>query len=206
MKIKVCGMCDPHNVAELVGLPIDIIGFIFYDKSGRFVGENFDVSIRNLLPQNISAAGVFVNQTIEHILETQQKYSLQYLQIHGNESPQFCENLRKQTSAKIIKAFQIDDTFDFRLLQLYIDFCDYFLFDTKSSNYGGTGKQFDWDLLKKYTLKTPIFLSGGIGPDDFNKITAIDFLPIYCIDLNSKFEILPGIKNVSAISNFISKI
>jgi len=204
MKVKVCGMRNVNNIKDISQLPIDIIGLIFYHKSARFVGNDFSLEIVNAIPHNIGKAGVFVNESIEYVLQKSTQYNLQFLQIHGNESPQYCKDLQNQTESKIIKAFQIDSTFDFSTLQAYQSVCDYFLFDTKSDNYGGTGLKFNWEILANYTFDKPFFLSGGIQFDDVEVIKQLQHPQLFCLDINSKFELAPALKNVELISNFLS--
>lgn len=199
-------MRDYKNVMQLAELPIDIMGFIFYEKSPRFIGNNFDVAIRNLLPERIEAAGVFVNQDLNDVVAKQKIYNLNYLQIHGFETPIYCRDLQKMTSAKIIKAFQIDELFDFSVLQQYEEYCDFFLFDAKTLGFGGGGIKFNWELLHSKALRKPFFLSGGISKNDSVSISKISIPQLYCYDINSKFEISPGLKNIESISEFISKI
>ena len=206
MKIKVCGMRNPQNIAELACLPVDIMGFIFYEKSQRFVGQDFPVNVVQSIPANIAKAAVFVNSSKTFILEIQNKYSFDYIQLHGNEDVQFCEELKKQTDAKIIKAFQIDSKFDFSQLHAFIDVVDYFLFDTKTELYGGSGNKFDWKLLEKYDCNKPFFLSGGISIVDIEQLTGNENPLLFAIDINSKFEIAPAIKDIQLIKEFISKV
>lgn len=206
MKIKVCGMRNPQNIAELACLPIDIMGFIFYEKSQRFVGLDFPVQIIQSIPSNIAKAAVFVNSSIPSILDIQNKYSFDYIQLHGNEDVKFCEDLQKQTDAKIIKAFQVDSTFDFSQLYPFVDVVDYFLFDTKTELYGGSGNKFDWKLLENYTINKPFFLSGGISIIDIEQLKEYRNPLLFSIDINSKFEIAPAMKDIQMIDNFISNV
>ena len=199
-KLKVCGMKYPDNIRKLSELKPDFIGFIFYDKSKRFIGDGLDVSKLNI-DKLIEKVGVFVNASIDYILEKLKKYSLDLVQLHGNESPEFCKELQQQ-SIKISKAFQVDENFDFSELASYYDVCDYFLFDTKTKLYGGSGKKFNWQVLEKYDNKKPFFLSGGIALDDIAEIKKLKNLNIYAIDINSKFEIEPGLKDIEKIKQF----
>lgn len=156
MKIKICGMKFPENIIEIGQLQPDYMGFIFYPKSKRFISEDFSMSSIKNLPKSIKKTGVFVNETIETILKKVCKYELNVVQLHGSESVVECQIL-KENNLEVIKAFSIDETFDFDVLESYQSVCDYFLFDTKSTGYGGSGKTFDWQLLEKYLLEKPFF-------------------------------------------------
>jgi phosphoribosylanthranilate isomerase len=201
MKIKVCGMKYPDNIKELVRLPIDMTGLIFYEKSARYAG-NLPANELRIVPSNIQKVGVFVNASEEDIFETVRKYNLQIVQLHGDESPGFCGKIKNQ-GIKVIKAFQIEKTSDFEKCNLYENACDYFLFDTKTPMYGGSGKKFDWEILSSYSGKTPFILSGGIGPEDAESIRKIQNPKLYGIDLNSCFEIRPGEKNIEKLREFL---
>lgn len=199
LKWKVCGLRD--NIEDVVALQPDYLGFIFYSKSPRYVGKGF------LMPEigvkSIQKVGVFVNEAIDFVLKTMQKYRLDFAQIHGHESPDYCNGL-KQKGIKVIKAFQIDALFDFELLKEY-DSADYFLFDTKTSQYGGSGKAFDWSVLKKYSMEKEYFLSGGIGLDNLSELKKLDLSKIHALDVNSKFEIRPGFKDVEMLRKLRDK-
>lgn len=189
MKIKICGMKYPENTSALGELLPDYMGFIFWEKSSRF----FDGIIPEL-PKPIKKVGVFVNASSQEIQNKIERYQLDLVQLHGQESVAFCKSL-EALPIEIIKVFSVDDTFDFAILEDYESVCDYFLFDTKGKLPGGNGISFNWDLLKKYKSKKPLFLSGGIGLEEIQKIIEAN-LPIYAIDVNSKFEIEPGLKDL----------
>ncbi len=200
-KIKICGMKYPENIHHLAALQPDFIGFIFYKKSKRFIGD--DLNIRSLdIDKSIKKTGVFVNSSQEFILKNINKHDLNLIQLHGNESPEFCKSLYEK-GIKISKAFQIDEDFDFAILNAYKNVCDYFLFDTKTKNYGGSGRKFDWDILQAYDNEKPFFLSGGIDLDDVSSINNMKNLNIYAIDINSKFEIKAGLKDIGKIGMFM---
>lgn len=201
VKIKVCGMRDKQNISELVVLPVDYIGFIFFEKSKRFVGEEFDADFMSQIPDTVQKVGVFVNASEAYVSEKINSYSLDCVQFHGSESPDYCKTFNDKTTT--IKAFGIDEDFDFSILEQYEASCDYFLFDTKSKDHGGTGVKFNWDILQQYHNEKPIFLSGGIGVHDTAEIKNLAWLNIHCIDLNSKFESEPGMKNVAELNRFI---
>ncbi|ELY1979914.1 phosphoribosylanthranilate isomerase [Flavobacterium psychrophilum] len=195
MKLKICGMKYPENILEVSTLLPDYLGFIFWEKSSRY----FDLEIPKI-PESIKKVGVFVNATLEEILLKIKKYNLNLVQLHGNESPEFCKELKKST-IKIIKVFSVNDDFNFSALEPFEAVCDYFLFDTKGKLPGGNGITFNWQILKKYHSRKPFFLSGGIGLDDIKNIKNLN-LPIYAIDVNSKFEIEAGLKNIELLKSF----
>ena len=205
LKKKVCGMKYPDNIDDLIKLNLDFIGFIFYPKSKRYIGEDFNTEIIDLIPPDISKVGVFVNSDSRDIILANQKYSLDYIQLHGDESPEFCNEL-KNRNMRIIKAFGVNEDFDFHILEKYSDYCDFFLFDTKSKDYGGTGVKFDWKILDNYKLDIPFLLSGGIDSDSSDEIKNINHPQFFGIDINSQFEIEPGIKNIEMIEEFFEKI
>ena len=202
MKLKVCGM--HHNVAAVAEINPDYLGFIFYGKSARnFTLDSIDT------PNSIKRVGVFVDEAYETILERINQFDLQLIQLHGSESPERCRDLRKKGVA-VIKVFSIKDSFDFSRLAPYESVVDYFLFDTKGELPGGNGFAFDWQVLQEYPSTVPYFLSGGIGLDQLEKLA--QFLASdaakYChaIDVNSKFEIEPGLKQIEQLELFKSKL
>lgn len=200
MKIKVCGMRDAENIAALGKLPIDYMGLIFYEKSPRFVIDHFDVNI----PKEIKKVGVFVNAEMSYILDKVREYNLSGIQLHGNETPEFCDELKKYIP--IIKAFSIENISDLKQTMLYQDVCDHFLFDTKTPQHGGSGQKFDWSILEHYKGTKPFFLSGGISEDDVKIIKKINHPAFEGIDLNSKFEIEPALKDITKLEKFINDI
>ena len=205
MKLKICGMKYPDNILEVGSLLPEYMGFIFWGKSARY----FDGKMPTL-PQSIKKTGVFVNASIEEIITKVAQYDLEAVQLHGQESVAFCQELRSKLtkSIEIIKVFSVDANFDFDQLQPFETVCDFFLFDTKGKLPGGNGTTFDWKVLEKYPSQKPFFLSGGIGLDEIdlvNEILKTD-LPIYAIDVNSKFEIEAGLKNKKELDRFKQKI
>lgn len=204
IKLKVCGMKYQDNIRQLAELEPDFIGFIFYEKSKRYVTNGLDIKSLNI-PKSIKKVGVFVNSTIEVINEKVQLYKLDFVQLHGNESVEFCREL-KQAGIKIIKAFQIDEDFDFFVIERYETVCDYFLFDTKTKLYGGSGNKFNWQILEKFNNQKPFFLSGGIDMEDVDEIKKLKNLNIFAIDINSRFEINPGNKDIEKIKEFIKSM
>ncbi len=202
--IKICGMKDAQNIVAVSKLKPQMMGFIFYEKSKRYVGKNF------LMPEidfSIQKVGVFVNESEQTIELLAKKYALNYLQLHGDESVEFCKSLYNK-NYKIIKAIQTSKDYDFSKLNNYEDFVEYFLFDTHSPQYGGTGIGFDWEILNQYTLRKKFLLSGGIGQIEMLKF--IDWAKknkvsqnVIALDLNSKFEIEPGFKNIDLLKSSI---
>ncbi|BAG83655.1 phosphoribosylanthranilate isomerase [Candidatus Azobacteroides pseudotrichonymphae] len=201
MKIKVCGMKYPENIAALSRLPIQMIGLIFYKKSTRYVKE-VDIKIVEL-PKHIQLVAVFVDEVLKNILDTINQYGINIVQLHGVESPQLCKELKKQ-GITVIKAFSIEEEEDLMSCIFYENVCDYFLFDTKTFQYGGSGTKFDWQILSTYYGEIPFFLSGGIGNNDVETIKQLKNPQLYGIDLNSQFEIKPGLKDIDKLQSFIS--
>jgi phosphoribosylanthranilate isomerase len=205
MKLKICGMKYPDNILEVGSLLPDYMGFIFWEKSARY----FD-GIMPDLPKSIKKVGVFVNENIPVIKEKIAKYDLQAIQLHGKESVEFCLELKNKIdhSIEIFKVFSADENFDFSILKAYEPVCDYFLFDTKGKLPGGNGTTFDWRILENYPSPKPFFLSGGIGIEELDSINEISKtnLPIYAIDVNSKFEIEPGLKNIQLCTDAIYRV
>lgn len=211
MKVKVCGM--KHNIAGVAGLQPDYLGFIFWESSPRY----FDGALPDLPPQVIKV-GVFVDASIPFILHKMHQYGLGLIQLHGNESPGYCRELRKailagingENKVGIIKVFPIKDSFDFRLLDPYEDACDYYLFDTRGKLPGGNGYAFDWQVLRDYPSGKPYFLSGGIGPANLPQLRIFLKRPeaqkCHAIDVNSRFELQPGLKNTELLNEFINAV
>ena len=199
MKIKICGMKLTSNIIEVSKINPDYMGFIFWEKSKRF----FNGNIPNI-SENIKKTGVFVDSPINAILNKIKKHDLNAIQLHGDESIDFCKKIKLLTDIEIIKVFKVNDNFNFNKILSFDKVCDYYLFDTKGKLPGGNGFHFDWEILKKYPYKKKFFLSGGIGLLDINNLKKILKLnlPIHAIDVNSKFELRNGIKNVNDLSNF----
>jgi len=202
--IKICGMRDASNIQQILTLPIDYIGFIFYPKSPRYVSSPDEFSAIQF-PESLKKVGVFVNADAIEIMQKVKIYDLHTVQLHGNESVQLCQFLHSQ-GVEIIKAFQIQEESDFKQVLPYQTYVDYFLFDTQTNDYGGSGKKFDWQLLKSYQATTPFFLSGGIAHEDVLTISKLKHSLLAGIDLNSRFETSPGIKNYPLLASFIYKI
>ena len=202
-------MRDFRNIEAVAKLPIDMIGFIFYEKSSRNVeAEAADFKKHPNLEQiNLLKVGVFVNAEISFLLEKVGAYYLNYVQLHGDESPDYCQNLKNVwPTIKIIKAFSVGNDFDFEKTKAYEPFCDLFLFDTKGEKRGGSGVKFNWEILDEYQGMRPFLLSGGIGVDDWEAIKKIDQKMLWGVDLNSGFEDAPAVKNVNNLKYFLNKL
>jgi phosphoribosylanthranilate isomerase len=205
LKIKVCGMREPVNIVEVGDLSPDLMGFIFYPGSPRYAGETLKPHTLTALPDTIRKVGVFVNADYDNIKKTVTRYSLDYVQLHGDETAELCKRL-KNIGFGIIKAFNIKEISGFDLCTKFENCADYFLFDAATLKHGGSGLKFDWKVLSGYTLDKPFFLSGGIGPEDVASILEIKNPSLYGIDLNSRFELKPGLKDVIKLRTIISAI
>lgn len=197
-------MTQIEQVHLLPTIGAEFAGFIFYPKSPRYALRHLTTEqIRKV--NSINKVGVFVNNTVEEVLKTVDDCRLQMVQLHGDESPKFCEKIAEYVS--VIKAFRLSDNDSVEwMIHPYMDACDMFLFDTMGVGYGGTGKKFDWEVLKGLNIHKPFFLSGGIEPTDTQKLIDFQNDPVaknlFAIDINSKFEIAPGIKNIEAVKEF----
>lgn len=205
LKIKVCGMRENQNILDLAALKPDFMGFIFYNKSPRnvLIFKN-SKEILNL-PKTIKKTGVFVDETFENILEYVSEFNLDFVQLHGSESPDFCQKI-KSKGIGVIKAFGIDKTFSFKQTVKYEKSVDFFLFDTKGKEHGGNGFKFDWSILKNYNQKIPFLLAGGIAIENIEDLIELKELNIAGLDVNSKFEIIPGLKDISNLKLLFQKI
>ena len=220
MVIKVCGMRDAQNIREVSQLGVDMIGMVFYPKSPRYV--EMQSSHAGIIPDyvkediNIKSAksparvGVFVDDMVQNIVTRVVNYHLDYIQLHGNEPREMCENLRLtldpdiRPGIKIIKAISVSDASDIQKYKEYVGAVDLFLFDTKCKTVGGSGQQFDWQVLEQYDGEIPFLLSGGIGPEDASRLHAFHHPKCIGIDLNSRFEIEPGVKDVEKLKGFLN--
>jgi phosphoribosylanthranilate isomerase len=200
MIVKVCGMRDAENIREVEALGVDWMGFVFHRTSPRFVGE-----LPDYLPQRAKRVGVFVDETEEQIMETVQLFRLDMVQLHGHETPDFCTRIRSK-GLKVIKAINVQNRFPLEEVSSYEGACDYFLFDTKTLLPGGSGQKFDWSSLSAYRGTTPFLLSGGISPDDADRVEAFVHERCIGIDLNSRFETSPANKDIHLLQSFIEKI
>ncbi|MBI2273250.1 MAG: phosphoribosylanthranilate isomerase [Bacteroidetes bacterium] len=207
MRIKVCGMTSTEQVLQLDEMGVEFAGFIFYPKSPRYVYKFMPKpEVKKVKGQGINKVGVFVNATVEEVLQTVDDCGLHLVQLHGDETPKYCEKIANYVG--VVKAFRLreEDNVLWKVKD-YMDIADMFLFDTEGAGYGGTGKQFDWNILRGLAVGKPFFLSGGIGPDDAEKLAHFAKEPVakdlFSIDVNSKFEITPGIKDMEALTRFI---
>lgn len=209
MIVKVCGLCDSDNLKDLSRFDIDWVGMIFYDVSSRYVeaDEKKADQMKSAVTSvpKVKKIGVFVNEKLNTILAKAKAYSLDIIQLHGSESPEMCKMI-KESGLSLVKAFAVNDDFDFRLLNDYAAHCDYFLFDTKGKLPGGNGVTFNWSVLKKYALDVPFLLSGGIGPEQVAALKAFRHPQWIGVDLNSRFEISPGLKSVDKLKKFIEEV
>jgi phosphoribosylanthranilate isomerase len=205
IRVKVCGMTNSVNIKLVAEAKPDFMGFIFYPGSQRYIGKDPDTTLFRNIPENIRKAGVFYNESNDTILDLSFRKGLDLIQLHGDESPLSCMQLRS-SGLTIVKAFSIGDDFNFETLGKFMPVCDYFLFDTKTSTPGGSGKKFNWTKLAEYSLDKPFFLSGGISPDDANLVKSLENSGLFAADINSRFETSPGIKDPVLIKKFIEKI
>lgn len=200
MIIKTCGMRDADNIRAVSELRIDWMGFIFWPPSSRYVSEK-----PSFLPTRQKRVGVFVDARIEEVKSKADEYALDLIQLHGSESPAFCERLKTNSRQQLIKAFNIATQEDLQQTSPYEGLVDYFLFDTKAKMVGGNGTQFDWSVLPAYQGNTPFLLSGGIGPDDAEKVRNFHHPQLAGIDLNSRFELSPALKDIEKLKQFITE-
>ena len=205
MKTKICGLREQQNISDISELHPEWMGFIFSPTSPRYFNAAKEPADLKSLPVSIKKVGVFVNETLENVRATVQQHGLNMIQLHGNETPEYCASL-KSDGIEIIKAFSIDSNFDFTSTEAYASAVDYFLFDTKGPQFGGNGIAFNWDLLKGKRFAKPFLLSGGISPNHADAIKNFSHPDCIGIDINSRFEISPGIKDVNAIRLFLQQI
>ncbi len=209
MRIKVCGMTSAAQVHQLDELGVEFAGFIFYPKSPRFVHKQMDAAAIKAIKGNINKVGVFVNAHADELLKKVDDCGLYLVQLHGDETPRYCEKIANYIT--VVKAFRLseDDNIEWKIRE-YMDVVDMFLFDTEGAGYGGTGKKFNWDKLKGLNIRKPFFLSGGIQPDDVENLEAFSkesvATNLFAIDINSKFEEYPGMKNIDKVKLFTEKV
>lgn len=200
MKIKVCGMRDQENIRQLAELNPDYMGFIFYPKSSRYVGD-IDKSILSL-PSSIKKTAVFVNANLELVKRMLKHYDFDAVQLHGDESVEYCNQL-KSLEIEVIKAFGIHNQFEWEGLASFKNSVHYFLFDTLTSTHGGSGNVFNWEILGNYTEQVPYFLSGGISVENFEQAASLEDSRLYGLDLNSKFEFSPALKDIKLLETVL---
>ncbi|MCH7413546.1 phosphoribosylanthranilate isomerase [Belliella sp. R4-6] len=206
MKLKVCGMRSEENIRELIAqINPDWMGLIFYPKSPRFVPQNLADSIVDL---PIKKVGVFVNASLDEIKTSIRDFGIQIIQLHGEESLEFTKLVKEDTGLEIFKVFSIKDDIDWKTLEVFVPFVDYFLFDTFTKGYGGSGKTFDWEVLKNYPFEKPFLLSGGLSIENIPDIQKLklEIPQLLGLDINSKFEIDPALKEIGKIREFKERI
>jgi len=203
--IKVCGMRDPENIAQVAELNPDYMGFIFQPISSRYVGQDPNLSVFERVPPTIPKIGVFVNEDPDVLIGQCKKYGFFGAQLHGTETPDYCRVVG-ESGLTVIKAFSLHDAFNFSITEAYTSVAGYFLFDTKGQLAGGTGLKFNWEILDRYRFRVPFFLSGGIGPGDAQKLKSIGHPQLFGIDMNSGFETAPALKEVGKVKKFMEEI
>ena len=207
MNIKVCGITEMKQLQQLDGLDIDFAGLIFYKESPRYIGDKISKVDLKRADLDLKKVGVFVNPEMIEVLDAIDEYGLDAVQLHGDESPEMCEDLSSEV--EVIKAFRIKEgvTDIDALVAAYDAVCDYYLFDKAIDNsFGGTGKQFDWSVLARAKIEKPFFLSGGIGVEDAVKIKAFKHPDFFGVDINSQFEKSPGVKDMGLVLQFKQRL
>ena len=205
LKIKVCGMRDPANIRAVTALGIDYIGFIFYSGSPRYALPLSREAVEAVPPQ-IKKVGVFVDDNPCTVATRMKKYGLQIAQLHGDETPEYCRRIKEETGAEIIKAFGVAGLPDWQELESYRGAADLFLFDSRSPQRGGSGRGWQHSLLEDYPLDIPWFLSGGIDMEILDELPALRLPGLHGLDLNSRFETAPGMKDVDKLKTFLEKL
>ena len=206
MEIKVCGMREPENIRRLISeVNPDWMGLIFYHKSPRYVTDEKSVELK---ASPVKKVGVFVNETVEEILKKVDQFGLSAIQLHGSESPDFVKSLAEKTEAELWKVVSVGDKIDWKSLEGYLPFVGKFLSDTATAAHGGSGKRFDWEILKTYPFDKGFLLSGGLDEESAEEVLALrEQIPqLQGVDLNSKFEEAPGLKNIEKLKNFKSRL
>ncbi len=204
MRLKICGLTQQENIQALIALQPDYMGFIFHPGSPRYMAHQLNPEDVHQIPSSIIKTGVFVNAGIIDIMRTIERYKLDAVQLHGNETPEFCGLLHQRTI--VIKSFGIDEDFEFATLSDYESVCHYFLFDTATPQHGGSGKCFDLRLLQNAAIRKPFFLSGGIDASILENADQLAALNVFGLDINSRFETAPGIKNTNSVQQFTQQL
>lgn len=203
MKVKICGMREAANILAVADFNPDFLGFIFYDKSPRYAGEVLSTEVLRSLPASVAKVGVFVDAPLPELLATTARYGLDYVQLHGHETPAYCRAVRGY-GLRVIKAFSVDAQFDFGALAEYERECNLFLFDTKGAHRGGNGQTFDWRVLANYHGPTPFLLSGGLGLANSSELLRFRHPQLAGYDFNSLLETAPGLKDVEATAQLLA--
>lgn len=198
-------MRDPDNIREVLDLAPDFMGFIFFQGSPRYAGPQAEEIGRIRFPAEVAKVGVFVNETPGKILKLRDTLSLRYAQLHGTESVSICREL-KQQHMDVIKVVSVGNVVDFERMRPYEEFIDYFLFDTKGKNFGGNSISFNWDLIREYPFEKPFFLGGGVGLDSLPDVEKIEIPLLYALDVNSRLESSPGVKDIEKVRTFKNKL
>ncbi len=201
MKVKVCGLTDPNNIIEVAELKPDYVGFIFYPGSPRYM----DKDPGSIPETDAQRVGIFVNECIETIIKTARNFRLSIIQLHGDEDPEMCSDLQ-ELGYKVAKAIKIDDKTIPDEVETYASVVDFFVFDTKGKIVGGTGQKFNWKKLDELAEFGPFLLSGGIGPDDAEIIRKLNYPNLVGVDINSRFEDEPGMKNIELLKRFFDEL
>jgi phosphoribosylanthranilate isomerase len=208
MRIKVCGMTQSDQLEQLADVGVNFAGFIFYPKSPRYALRNMTTAqIRK--ENKVNKVGVFVNTEMDGVLQLVDECRLHMVQLHGDETPKYCERVADYVS--VIKAFRVSENDNIEwMIRPYMESCDMFMFDTMGAGYGGTGKKFDWSMLKDAEIGKPFFLSGGIEPGDEENLKSFSSEPVarslFAVDINSKFELTPGLKDMSKVTKFVANL
>lgn len=209
LRVKVCGMTLPEQVKALDEMGVDFAGFIFYAKSPRYVGNRISSEKMRQIKGHIAKVGIFVNMPYDDLMRTVEDYRLDIVQLHGDETPFFCEKVANYVT--VVKAFRLSDNdpIDW-ITRPFYEATDMFMFDTMGAGYGGTGKKFDWNVLRQTSVSKLFFLSGGIEPGDEENIRQFMKEPVaaklFAIDINSRFEITPGVKDMARVKKFVDNL
>jgi len=209
MRIKVCGITLPEQAGALEEMGVTLAGFIFYPKSPRYMANKISPEKMKQVKGKIAKVGVFVNATYDDLMKTVEDYRLDMVQLHGDETPKYCEKIADYIS--VIKAFRLGENDNIEwMVRPYQDVCDMFMFDTMGAGYGGTGKKFNWEVLKQSSISKPFFLSGGIEPGDEKRLKEFSESPaaknLFAVDINSRFEVTAGIKNMEKVKSFCQNL
>ena len=203
--LKVCGMAEADNLAQVAALRPDFLGFIFYPKSGRYVGGRLRPAALAQVPAGTRKVGVFVDAAADEVLARVAEFGLDLVQLHGTETPETCATVRA-AGVPVIKAFAVGERLDVAALLPYVGSVDYFLFDTQGPQPGGNGRAFDWNVLAAYDLPVPYFMAGGLEPGHAAALRNLQLPGLFALDLNSRFETAPGVKDVGRLRQFFDEL